>query len=655
MGMKKDSSMLFSLNPNDWIEAVSQRLEIFQPSSMMPMFPLGLMQWLVRSGALYNEDRADLDAIPGKHFGDDFAWDELKTVFGLFRFELEDKRDRYGIIMAGLISLILVLRATFGVEGAFRFWCAIFEAALSGAKVDFPDKAEPVAVLRLVPVDEAPGWDEYFPGFETWALRTLENSVDETKAMRYWQQAIALPEGSYARRALRGFLDVVHGAPGEGVDYHVDGYGDVYSSMLHHVAKSNRAILAEVPDEDPRGQAAYQTYWPGQIDLSKANIWAKQMTAAYGSEVMARPPHWVLDGYQPSILDRMTPNQRYNFDRAPAAPGGEHSGIDLGVEEGTPVLAAFGGKVISVGTGKEFTPKSDRNKASFDPRGNYVIVRTEFSDRNGKVLGDISHEYYHLSEVDVKRGQTVSRGQRIGAVGNTGNSFGPHLHLSMYFNWRDQYGRTYRRVRLDPEKVLRDGVLATLRDAGISAASGSPRPHLAVPLAILGTLSNHGMYASPIDSAVAARVDQFNKTFMAQQTPSPQATGGEVEPSQAGEGESKAPSPASGEAKEPLLSDAQKAAAKKIGVRALKALGPIVLKQALMSVLAASTVPPPVAELIAQMIVDTVMASTGEPEQVIQVAYSHLPKYSGDHRAEVMQVWPRLADKLRELDRQPAS
>ena len=654
MGRKKDSSMLFSMNPTDWVEAVSQRLEIFQPSAMVPVFAMGLVQWLVRSGALYNEDKADLNAIPGRHFGDHFAWDELKTVMGLFRFDLNDKRDRYGIIMGGIISLLLALRATFGVEGAFRFWCALFEACFTGVKIDFPDSSEPVATIRLVPYDESPGWDKYFGGFETWAMRTLENSVDETRAMRYWQQAIALPEGSYARRALRGFLDVVHGAPSDGAqgepDYHVDGYGDVYESLLHKVAKSNRAILAEVPDEDPKGMAAYNSYWPGQIDLKKANAWAKKMTAAYGSEVMSKMPHWVLKSYPSSILDLMTPNQRYHYDRNGSLPGGEHSGIDLGVESGTDVLSAFGGKVIAVGTGQKPTPKAERG-ADFDPRGNFVIVRTEFKDKDGNVLGDISHEYYHLQDVSVKKGQTVKRGQLLGHVGNTGNSTGPHLHLSMYFNWRDYTGRSFRRVRLDPEKVLRNGVLSTLRDAGISPASGSPRPHLAVPLAILGTISNRGLYASPISAAVAARADQLTQTYL--EAPEPTATGGEGQPGADVDGLSSSSTSATGEVfDKQVLDDAQKEAAKKFAVRALKTMGPAALKVALTGLFSATSIPAPVAAVIVNMLVNVVMASaTGDPEQVIQTAYPHVAGYAGEHADEVMAIWPNIVAKLRELDR----
>ena len=42
--------------------------------------------------------------------------------------------------------------------------------------------------------------------------------------------------------------------------------------------------------------------------------------------------------------------------------------------------------------------------------------------------------YGHLSEIKVKEGQKVVRGQYIGNVGSTGNSTGPHLHFTMYYN-----------------------------------------------------------------------------------------------------------------------------------------------------------------------------------------------------------------------------
>ncbi len=55
--------------------------------------------------------------------------------------------------------------------------------------------------------------------------------------------------------------------------------------------------------------------------------------------------------------------------------------------------------------------------------------------------------YAHLSRVDVAEGQTVGKGQIIGAVGASGRATGPHLH----------WGATWLDVRLDPETVL-DGL-----------------------------------------------------------------------------------------------------------------------------------------------------------------------------------------------------
>ena len=47
--------------------------------------------------------------------------------------------------------------------------------------------------------------------------------------------------------------------------------------------------------------------------------------------------------------------------------------------------------------------------------------------------------YFHLSRVDVREGQQVRRGERVGAVGSTGRATGPHLHFGI--RWHAAPGR----------------------------------------------------------------------------------------------------------------------------------------------------------------------------------------------------------------------
>jgi murein DD-endopeptidase MepM/ murein hydrolase activator NlpD len=88
---------------------------------------------------------------------------------------------------------------------------------------------------------------------------------------------------------------------------------------------------------------------------------------------------------------------------------GFHAGVDFPAAAGTPVGAAGGGCVQSVG---------------FDPGGfgNLVVV----GHRSG-----MTSWYGHLARITVTRGECVVTGERIGIVGATGNATGPHLHFEL--------------------------------------------------------------------------------------------------------------------------------------------------------------------------------------------------------------------------------
>ena len=88
-----------------------------------------------------------------------------------------------------------------------------------------------------------------------------------------------------------------------------------------------------------------------------------------------------------------------------------HKGLDLAAPTGTPTYAGDAGTVIIAGWS---------NSA-----GNWVVI----NHGNGFVT-----KYMHHSAICVTPGQYVERGQQIGYVGNTGNSFGAHLHYQVELN-----------------------------------------------------------------------------------------------------------------------------------------------------------------------------------------------------------------------------
>lgn len=92
-----------------------------------------------------------------------------------------------------------------------------------------------------------------------------------------------------------------------------------------------------------------------------------------------------------------------------------HKGLDLAAPEGTPYYAADSGTVIYA------TNDGGYNGGA----GNWVVI----SHGNGIVT-----KYMHSSATYVSVGQRVERGQVIGAVGNTGASFGAHLHFQVEVN-----------------------------------------------------------------------------------------------------------------------------------------------------------------------------------------------------------------------------
>ncbi|MBD2576262.1 M23 family metallopeptidase [Oscillatoria sp. FACHB-1406] len=130
-----------------------------------------------------------------------------------------------------------------------------------------------------------------------------------------------------------------------------------------------------------------------------------------------------------------------------------HSGTDIAAPQGTPVLAAYPGEVVLAG----------------DTGGYGLMVGIRHEN------GTQESRYAHLSEIYVRPGDRVQRGDTIGAVGSTGFSTGPHLH----FEWLHQMPTGW--VAVDAGEHIEHALgnmLASLPPTDVATAAGQSEPEL---------------------------------------------------------------------------------------------------------------------------------------------------------------------------------
>src|SRR5450830_538604 len=114
----------------------------------------------------------------------------------------------------------------------------------------------------------------------------------------------------------------------------------------------------------------------------------------------------------------------------------KHEGVDYAAPIGTPVRSVGDGVVDFAGVQNGY--------------GNVIILRHH---NNYKTV------YAHLSRINVRKGESVSQGQNIGAVGATGWATGPHLHFEYRING----------VYTDPQYIARENVTTPLSDSAKQA------------------------------------------------------------------------------------------------------------------------------------------------------------------------------------------
>lgn len=165
-----------------------------------------------------------------------------------------------------------------------------------------------------------------------------------------------------------------------------------------------------------------------------------------------------------------------------------HYGIDISLQnplvaKGLDVAALYDGKVVSVIKGRKEGNVDINSKNA----GNLVVIEHKLPD--GSKFYSL---YAHLDKVNVKVGQEVKAGEKIGTLGNTGRSTNPHLHLGIYVLDKgilknlpkelqskgsyavDKYGRYF----IDPVKFIEAfknlGFAYNVKKGGVKIAVANP-------------------------------------------------------------------------------------------------------------------------------------------------------------------------------------
>lgn len=149
-----------------------------------------------------------------------------------------------------------------------------------------------------------------------------------------------------------------------------------------------------------------------KLDLRRAHALAESVDLAI--EPMDNPPpvnlnvasDWIfpIQGGQITSEAGMRMHPILGYERC-------HAGADITAAEGTPIYAVDDGVVLSAGVNGGY--------------GNYTLIAHD---------GGMSSAYGHQSEILVKAGDRVTKGQLIGKVGTTGLSTGPHLHFEARYH-----------------------------------------------------------------------------------------------------------------------------------------------------------------------------------------------------------------------------
>ncbi|MDI6820911.1 MAG: peptidoglycan DD-metalloendopeptidase family protein [Patescibacteria group bacterium] len=188
--------------------------------------------------------------------------------------------------------------------------------------------------------------------------------------------------------------------------------------IINDQKNEKKRILTQTKDQERIYQEQIAELDKKQEEISKIiEEFENKIRASFDPSLLPIKRHGVLG----SPLDDLVITQKYGPTQfaSRAYRTKTHTGVDFRASIGTPIFATQSGKIIANDNNDRGT--SRWNKYQY---GRYIIIEHE---------NNLSTLYAHLSRSIVKKGDIVNKGDIIGYSGNSGYSFGPHLHLSVFW------------------------------------------------------------------------------------------------------------------------------------------------------------------------------------------------------------------------------
>lgn len=327
--------------------------------------------------------------------------------------ELDDAQNRYDELDEKNKERVRAMEE----EGKFSYWSVLFKA---NSFTDFIDRLNMIEEIqtadqrRLEELDEAARQVADTKQTLSEEKTALEASMQELEAAQ-----IELDE----KRAETDEILAELNEEDQAYQAMLDEYEDEKASLIAEIAAAEveytKALAAE---EAARKKAEEEARKKAEEEAKRQQASANQNTSSNsgsnggsssgssGSGVSSTPP--ATGGW------RQPCSYKYISSAYGSRGGGFHNGVDFAASSGTPIYASRSGTVTTA------TAKKDAN-GNYISYGNYVVINH----------GDgYSSLYAHMTYYVVSTGQHVSQGELIGYVGSTGNSSGPHLHFTVFYN-----------------------------------------------------------------------------------------------------------------------------------------------------------------------------------------------------------------------------